>query len=508
MESSSQTRPILLRMSGIHKRFPGVHALKAVDFDVLEGEVHALVGENGAGKSTLMHILAGVHPQDEGEIAFNGSTSVRIVDERSAQAMGIGIVYQERSLVPTLNVAENVFAARQPINALGMINRGKLYKDTQQLLDRLNIRIKPTAIVEDISPALQQMIEIAKAISMDARLLIFDEPTAALTENEKNTLFDLIRQLKQHVGIIYISHRLEEIFEIADRVTVLKDGEKRGTFPVAEVDRERLISLMVGRKSLKYIDRTYEADLSQVAPILEVRSLSDHERVRDVSFSLKPGEIVAFAGLAGAGRTETALALFGAAARASGEIFMNGKRLDVRSPEDAIRAGIGYLSEDRRSLGLFLEMPIFQNIASASLAQFGSLFLNKSKMVGVAEEYRQKLSIATPGVSVPVQNLSGGNQQKVVISRWLLVDPKVLIIDEPTRGIDVGAKAEVHALLQELARRGAAIMLISSELPEVLAVADRILVMCEGRISGELDGRTATEEEILHLAAAFEPRAG
>lgn len=503
--NSAPPPPVLLRMSGIHKHFPGVHALKDVDFEVYKGEVHALVGENGAGKSTLMHILAGVHPQDEGEIFFNGAGSVHFTDERDAQLAGIGIVYQERSLVPTLNVAENVFAARQPINSVGIINRRKMYQDTQQLLDKLRIKIKPSQIVEDISPALQQMIEIAKAVSMNACLLIFDEPTAALTENEKETLFELIRELKKQVGIIYISHRLEEIFDIADRVTVLKDGEKRGTFPIDGVDREKLISLMVGRKSLKYFDHSQDRDLSQVPPILEVRNLGDADRVKDISFHIKPGEILAFAGLAGAGRTEMALAIFGATPRSSGEILVDGKKVSISSPQEAIKAGIGYLPEDRRSTGLFLEMAISQNIASARLDHFGKIFVNKNLMTQVANEYRQKLSIAAPDVSIPVQNLSGGNQQKVVISRWLLVSPKILIVDEPTRGIDVGAKAEVHSLLQQLARQGAAILLISSELPEILSVADRIIVMCEGRISGELDGRTATEEEILHLASAFEP---
>jgi ABC-type sugar transport system ATPase subunit len=505
MDSCDDTeeRSLLLQMTDIHKRFPGVHALKGVDFDVRQGEIHALVGENGAGKSTLMHILAGVHPQDQGDVSFNGRDDIHFASEREAQEAGIGIVYQERSLVPTLNVAENVFAARQPINGVGMIDRGMLYRDTQAILDRLQVRARPTDLVEDISPALQQMIEIAKAISMDAKLLIFDEPTAALTETEKNTLFDVMRSLKDHVGIIYISHRLEEIFEICDRVTVLKDGEKRGTFCVEDVTKDRLISLMVGREGVRASTRHLDAQTNQTAPIFEVRNLRDKGRVRGVSFAVRAGEILAIAGLAGAGRTETALAIFGGAPRASGEILVDGKPVEIRSPEDAIRLGIGYLPEDRRSAGLFLEMAVTQNIASAKLREFGNFFLSNRKMERVAKGYVEKLSIATPDVFRPVQNLSGGNQQKVVISRWLLVNPRILIVDEPTRGIDVGAKAEVHALLQQLADQGAAVIMISSELPEVLAVADRILVMCDGRVSGELDGRTASEEDVLHLASAF-----
>jgi len=505
VEKSSE-RPFLLRMTGIHKVFPGVHALKGVDFDVYPGEVHALVGENGAGKSTLMHILAGVHPQDKGEICFEGHENVHFADERKAQLAGVGIVYQERSLVPTLNVAENIFAARQPVNRFGLIERRKMFAAAREILGRLNMDIDPSMLVEDIPPALQQMVEIAKVMSMDARLLIFDEPTAALTESEKNTLFEIICALKDHVGIVYISHRLEEIFEICDRVTVLKDGEKRGTFAVKDVNKNQLISLMVGREKLTDMLRHADTDMSSVAPILEVQNISDKTRVRDVSFIVRPGEVLAFAGLAGAGRTELALAIFGAAEKTAGKVIFNGQPVEIRSPEDAIRLGIGYLPEDRRSSGLFLEMAINQNIASASLKHFGSFFLNDGKMVQVANDFREKLSIATPDVFRPVQNLSGGNQQKVVLSRWLLLDPKVLIVDEPTRGIDVGAKAEVHALLHSLARQGTAVIIISSELPEVLAVADRILVMCDGRLSGEVNGHTATEEEILHLASAFDKK--
>ena len=499
--------PVLLRMTGIHKVFPGVHALKGVDFDVRQGEVHALVGENGAGKSTLMHILAGVHPQDRGEISFNGQDNVRFADEREAQQAGIGIVYQERSLVTMLNVAENIFAARQPVNKLGLINRRSMFAESRKILKQLQMEdIDPGMLVEDIPPALQQMVEIAKAMSMNARLLIFDEPTAALTETEKNTLFDIIRNLKDHVGVIYISHRLEEIFEICDWVTVLKDGEKRGTFPISEVSKNQLISHMVGREKLKDIIRHEEIDFSKVAPILEVRNFSDKARVKNVNFCVHQGEVLAFAGLAGAGRTELALAIFGASEKTSGEILFEGKPVTIRSPEDAIRLGIGYLPEDRRSSGLFLDMAITQNIASASLGHFGKFFLNNNLMAKVANDFRKTLSIATPDVFRPVQNLSGGNQQKVVISRWLLLNPKVLIVDEPTRGIDVGAKAEVHALLHSLARQGTAVIIISSELPEVLAVADRILVMCEGRLSGELNGLTANEEDILHLASAFDQK--
>ena len=477
---------LLLSMRGIHKRFPGVHALKGVNLDVARGEVHALVGENGAGKSTLMHLLAGVYQPDDGTIDFAGCVDLRIPGEHAAQKLGIAIVFQERSLFNDLSVAENIFVGRQPINAWGRINRRELFEQTRVWLRHVALDVSPETLVCNLSPAQQQMVEIAKALSLQARLIIFDEPTAALTDVETRALFRVIEQLKeQQVGIIYISHRLEEIFGIADRVTVLRDGENQGTFGIAETSPEHLISRMVGRE-LARCRTGDETPSGEVA--LEVRDAGG------VSFNARAGEVLAFAGLAGAGRTELALALFGAR-QCNGEVRVNGKRVQIDSPADAIAAGIGYMPEDRKEAGLFLEMSIAQNIVGARLEHFRA-------QEGISEDFRQRLRIACRSVRQPVQSLSGGNQQKVVLAKWLLVNPKVLIVDEPTRGVDVGTKAEVHLLLRELARKGTAVIVISSDLPEVLAVADRIIVMREGRITGEMSFAEATEERILRYAYA------
>jgi ABC-type sugar transport system ATPase subunit len=497
----------LLEIRGIEKRFPGVHALKGVSLGVSRGEVHALVGENGAGKSTLMHILAGVQKPDAGEIVLDGRP-VKIADEKHAQRLGIGIVFQERSLFGLLSVAENVFAHRLPVNRWGVIDPRRLHAQTRAALARFGLeKIDPRAPVEQLSPSAKQMVEIAKALALDAKLMIFDEPTAALTEVETQALFRIIAQLKsQGVGVIYISHRLREIFEIADRVTVLRDGEIRGTLKVIETSVDDLVTRMVGREIQSRADEPGFADKGRIA--LEVRGLSNSRltadvraRLRDISFKVHAGEIVGFAGLAGAGRTELALAIFGASPRDSGAILVDGKPINARSPQDAIAAGIGYVSEDRKEAGLFLEMSVAENIAATRLGYFGPWWMDTGRLNAVARDYLYRLRIAAPDVKKIVRQLSGGNQQKVALSKWLLRDPKVLIMDEPTRGIDVGAKAEVHDLLRELARKGKAVILISSDLAEVLAVADRILVMREGRISGELSRHEATEERIMRYAS-------
>ena len=481
-----ETRP-LLSMRGIHKHFPGVHALRGVDFEVQRGEVHALVGENGAGKSTLMHLLAGVYQPDAGVIVFDSCEAVRIPSEHAAQKLGIAIVFQERSLFNDLTIAENIFAARQPINRWGRIKRRELFEQACHWMQRVNLSLRPDTLVCELSPAQQQMVEIAKALSLQAKLIIFDEPTAALTDTETRALFGVIEQLKQqHVGIIYISHRLEEVFEIADRVTVLRDGEKQGTFAINETSTANLISRMVGRE----LTRCRAGDTVAEGPVvLDVRNLNG------ISFTARAGEVLAFAGLAGAGRTEMALALFGARKHDAGEVRINSIPLQINSPADAIAAGIGYMPEDRKETGLFLEMSVAQNVVGARLEHF-------REQESISEDFRKRLRIACRSVRQPVQNLSGGNQQKVVLAKWLLVNPKVLIVDEPTRGVDVGAKAEVHLLLRELARKGTAVIVISSDLPEILAVADRILVMREGRITGELAFADATEERILRHAYA------
>jgi ABC-type sugar transport system ATPase subunit len=505
----------LLAVHNIQKSFPGVRVLKGVTFEVRAGEVHALVGENGAGKSTLMNILAGVHKADGGTISFDGREGVSIADERAAQRLGIAIVFQERSLFATLGVAENIFAARQPVRRFGRIDRAGMFAAARALLDRLGLgRINPATPVGELSPAEQQMVEIAKALSLDAKLMIFDEPTAALTQAETDALFRVIDGLRAGgVGVIYISHRLEEIFRLADRVTVLRDGEAQGTLGVRETNADELVRRMVGREVALHRRRTDRADEASPA-LLEVRGLTDAEELRgarpflrDVSFGVRAGEIVALAGLAGAGRTELALSIFGMRPRAAGEIFVGGRRVEINSPADAIRAGLGYAPEDRKELGLFLDRTIAENIAVARLDRFGSWWLDDRRSEGVAEEFRRKLRVACRGPRQTVGTLSGGNQQKVVLAKWLLAGPRVLIVDEPTRGIDVGAKAEVHELLFDLAREGRAVVVISSDLPEVLAVADRVVVMREGRVSGELDGREASEEGVMRLASVGAGRA-
>ena len=489
----------LLSMRGIHKRFPGVHALRGVSLDVRKGEVHAVVGENGAGKSTLMHILAGVVQPDEGIVDFDAQTNVVISHELVAQRLGIAIVFQERSLFSDLTVAENIFAARQPVNRWGKIDQRMLFEDTRKLLARVELALEADVQVNELSPAQQQMVEIAKALSLNAKLIIFDEPTAALTDTETRALFEVIQQLKARgVGIIYISHRLEEVFKIADRVTILRDGEGQGTFAVKDTNPDHLISRMVGRELVRC--RVGGEHGCSRSIVFEVRGLSD-ARLQNISFIAQAGEVLAFAGLAGAGRTELALCLFGARKYHTGEIRVEGRAVEIRSPRDAIRAGVGYLPEDRKEAGLFLEMSVAENVAAARLEEFGGFWMDEVREVRVAEKFRSQLRIASHDVRQHVQTLSGGNQQKVVLAKWLLVNPKVLIVDEPTRGIDVGAKAEVHRLLRELAAKGTAVIVISSDLPEVLAVADRILVMREGRLTGELSYEEATEEKIMRHAS-------
>lgn len=507
----STERVPLLRMTGIHKRFPGVQALKGVAFETLPGEVHALVGENGAGKSTLMHILAGVYQPDAGEIRIDDKPVV-FGNELSAQKHGVAIVFQERSLFEQLSVADNIFAARQPVR-FGRVCTGELYANTRRLLGQVGLeQVHPGTILSELSPAEQQMVEVAKALSLEARLIIFDEPTAALTETETRALFAVIRKLQNEAkGIIYISHRLEEIFEIAQRVTILKDGEGQGTLKTSEATENDLVRRMVGRE---LAGQQFLAAAGQArSPMLAVRNLAEDpwkrgQRIclKGISFTAEAGEIVAFAGLAGAGRTEVALSIFGARKWDAGEIHLNGQAVRIGAPEEAINLGIGYLPEDRKEAGLFLEMSIADNLGAAHLKHFGNWWFQNRSLARVTEDYISKLRVSCRSIGQPVQTLSGGNQQKVILARWLLVQPRVLIVDEPTRGVDVGAKAEVHALLRQLAASGTAVIVISSDLPEVLALGDRILVMSEGRITGELSSDEATEEAILKLASQHLPQ--
>ncbi len=493
-------------MREIRKAFAGIEVLKGVDFTVRVGEVHALCGENGAGKSTLMNILAGVHQPDAGEITLGGRTQAGFTSAQAAQRAGVGIVFQERTLFGPLTVAENIFAGRQPVTRWGMVDSRQLHAAAAAVLARVAPDVSAETTAAELSPAQQQMVEIAKALSLDAKVMIFDEPTAALTDAETGRLFAVIRQLQgQGAGIVYISHRLEEVFRIADRVTVLKDGAWQGTVPVAETTSDNLIRLMVGRDVEKIQTGASEA----VQPVLlEVRSLSDSTDhadgkpvLHDVSFHARAGEIVGLAGLAGAGRTETALALFGARSRGEGEIRLDGNRVSIRSPGDAIEAGLGYVSEDRKESGLFLDMSVRRNISAARLAKFGGWFFRDTEESGAARDFVTRLRIACRGIEQDTAHLSGGNQQKVLLARWLLANPRVLIVDEPTRGVDVGAKAEVHQLLRAYARQGHAVVLISSDLPEVLRISDRIYVMRAGRIAGEVSGDGANEEAVMRLAA-------
>jgi len=493
----------LVEMIDIDKAFPGVRALSRARFELRAGEVHALMGENGAGKSTLMKILSGVYTRDAGEVRLSGRP-VEIGSPREAQDLGIGIIHQELALMRDLTAAQNIFIGREP-RRFGILDESQLNRDAQAIFDSMNLKLDPQVRVETLTIARQQMVEIAKALSYRSRVLVMDEPTAALNDAEIAELFAIINRLKaEGVGIVYISHKMDEIKRISDRVTVMRDGEYVGTVPAADTPIETIISMMVGRT---LANEALVIPNTSTAPVaLEVRNLSRGRDIRDVSFSLRKGEILGFAGLMGAGRTEVARAIFGADPRESGEIWVNGQRVGISSPRDAVRAGIGYLSEDRKHFGFATGLDVRNNIALASLERFtgpGGL-LDDGAMRVTALDYIKKLAIKTPGDTQEARLLSGGNQQKVVIAKWLLRDCDILIFDEPTRGIDVGAKAEIYRLLIALAAEGKAIIVISSELPEVLRLSHRIAVMCEGRLTGFLPGG-ASQEEIMRLATLREP---
>lgn len=492
---------VLVSMEGIDKSFPGVHALDQARFELWAGEVHALVGENGAGKSTLMKILAGIYHKDAGRILYRGS-EVNIPNPRAAQHLGISMIHQEINLVPHLTLAQNVFIGREPRAGLRfMLNENEINAQTQALFDSMRLKLDPRTRASDLTVAKQQMVEIAKALSFNSQVLIMDEPTAALTESEIEELFRIIHELQARaVGVVYISHRLEELKQISDRVTVMRDGRYVDTVPAAEMPISRIISMMVGRTIYESAPEV-PADVGQPA-VLEVKNLNRAGVLHDINFRVREGEILGFAGLMGAGRTEVARAVFGADPIDSGEIYVGGKRVKIHSPGDAVAHGVGYLSEDRKRYGLALGLDVEANIALASFKRFldGSLLVNDKRMESNGKEYVSKLAIKTPSLRQRVRNLSGGNQQKVVIGKWLTADTQVLFFDEPTRGIDVGAKSEIYRLLNELAAQGKAIIMISSELPEILRMSHRIVVMCEGRITGELSAAEATQERIMHFA--------
>ena len=494
------SHPVILEMKGIVKSFGPVKALKGVDFDLRAGEVHALMGENGAGKSTLMKVLTGIHDANEGTIHYNGK-QVAYSKPKEAMEDGIVIVHQELNMMNHLTVAQNIFIGREEFRHNWLIDDGASIKKAKKLFDLLKLDINPTEKVGNLTVGKQQMVEIAKALSMDAKVIVFDEPTAALTESEINELFAIIEDLRaKGVGIIYISHRMDEIARITDRVTVMRDGEYIGTVNTKETTKDEIIAMMVGRTI--YEDPKAASAVADDAPVvLEVKNLSAGSSVKDVSFQLRKGEILGFSGLMGAGRTEVARLLFGADKKESGTILVNGKEVTINSPQDAIREGIGYLSEDRKRFGCIVDMTIADNTVMTNLDHYIKGFLiDDREIVKVSDKFVASLKTKTPSSKQLVRNLSGGNQQKVVIAKWLEQNSDILIFDEPTRGIDVGAKSEIYTLMNDLVAQGKSIIMISSELTEILRMSDRIVVMCEGRKTGELDISQATQERILALA--------
>ncbi|MBM3500669.1 MAG: sugar ABC transporter ATP-binding protein [Armatimonadetes bacterium] len=494
----------LLRMEGICKSFPGVRALHEVSFELRRGEVHALVGENGAGKSTLIKILAGAQERDAGTILVEDDVAHLRTPQAAIEA-GISVIYQEFNLVPHLSVAENIYLGREPRHWF-LVDFGTLRRGARALLDRLGASFSEAALVSGLSVAEQQMVEIAKALSVESKVLVMDEPSATLTDHELTALFEQIRRLKREgVSIIYISHRLEEVFEIADRVTVLRDGEVVGTAPVEELDSQKIIRMMVGRdlegqearsSGVAELGRTEERQ-----ELLKVEGLSRGEKVKGISFTLHRGEILGVAGLVGAGRTELVRTLFGADPATGGTIHLEGKLVRPRSPAQAIALGIGLVPEDRKLQGLVLGLTVANNVTLANLGAVSTAgAISGGRERQVAGGYVERLDIATPGVHQISRNLSGGNQQKLVLAKWLFAQSKVLIFDEPTRGIDVGAKQEIYRIMHDVADAGAGVIMISSELPEILRMSDRILVMHEGEVAGFLDAEEATPEKIMTLA--------
>lgn len=490
---------LILTMKGIDKTFPGVHALNNVDFELYKGEVHALMGENGAGKSTLMKVLTGIYKKDKGTITYEGKV-VEFSNPREAQQAGIVMVHQELNFLGHLTVAQNIFIGREYMKGR-RIDDTRMIEEAAKLFQRMRINIDPTEKMSNLTVGKQQMCEIAKAISHDAKIIIFDEPTAALTETEVEELFEIIRELKKKdIGIIYITHRMDEIKVITDRVSVMRDGAYVGTLISKDSTKNDIINMMVGR--VIYEEPKTESKVPKDAPVvLKVENLNAGRFVQNVSFELRKGEILGFAGLMGSGRTETARAIFGADPKESGDIYVNGVKVEINSPQDAVRHGIGYLSEDRKRYGIVVQRTVSENSTMACLENFmNGIFINKKKENKETEKYVESLAIKTPSVDQMVIDLSGGNQQKVVLTKWLIKNCDILIFDEPTRGIDVGAKSDIYKLMNVLVKEGKSIIMISSELPEILRMSDRIVVMCEGRKSGELSIEEATQEKIMHLA--------
>jgi ribose transport system ATP-binding protein len=491
----------VLRLEDIVKTFPGVRALDGVSFNVLPGEVHALMGENGAGKSTLMKVLGGILQPNEGHIFIDEEPTVMTTPVQ-AKAKGVVFIHQELSLADELTVAENIFLGELPLKSFGRVDWGTLYDDTNAILKQLNVGFDAKTRVGDLSIANQQMVEIARALTVDPKAVIFDEPTASLTDAEKVVLFDVISGLQSKgVGIIYISHRMEEIFKITDRISVLRDGQYRGTLNTRETNEEEVTHLMIGRK-LDLSRNVSHHEMGDVA--LEVRGLSCGKLFQDVSFNVRRGEVLGFYGLVGAGRTEIAETLFGLRDPSEGQILLNGQEVRIKSPIDAIGHGISLVPEDRKGQGLVLGMNCRDNM---TLPQVGDLtagpFVSDGAEIAIFDQYRDKLDIRTPSWRQTVGNLSGGNQQKIVIGKWLSMRPEVLIVDEPTRGIDVGSKSEIHNLIRDLAAQGFAVIVISSEMPEVLHVSDRIVAMYSGRVMREFTSDEVTEDSLIQAISGI-----
>lgn len=503
MEHITEKSELLLEMRGIEKSFAGVHALKGVDFTLKAGEVNVLLGENGAGKSTLIKMIAGAHQPDKGTIKLNGEPVI-LHDPTQAQALGVGTVFQEFNLIPYLTVYENIFVANQLTKGkyVKVLDRQEMIRRSEKVLESIGVHIDVTERVVNLGVAQQQMIEIAKALSMDAKLLILDEPSAVLTENETKALFRVVRDLRDKgIGVIFISHRLEEIYEIGDRITILRDGALVVTLDMHErkIEIDEIIKYMVGRS----LDEKYpRIHFERGKEILRVEGLSSGRRFQNVSFSLHKGEILAFYGLVGAGRTEVAKAIFGAYPKSSGKVFLHGEELNIHCPEDAIAHGISYVTEDRKNEGLILRLPIRTNMMLVDYKQLLDMgfLINEKKVEQICGGMMKRLQLNTKDLNLPAGSLSGGNQQKVSLGKWLVANSKVVLFDEPTRGVDIGAKVEIYNIINELVKEGVGVIMISSEMPEVLGMADRIIVMCEGKVTGELDAKTATQEQIMALA--------
>jgi methyl-galactoside transport system ATP-binding protein len=503
MEPSTNTN-YAIEMIGVTKQFPGVKALDDVTLQVKSGTVHALVGENGAGKSTLMKCLFGMYKMDAGKIILNNEERV-FNSAGDAMRAGVSMIHQELSNVPKRSVAQNLWLGREPISRFHLINHKKMIDDTKKLLEGLNFNFDPTAMMGNLSISQQQGCEIAKAVSYNASVVVMDEPTSSLTDNEVEHLFEIIRQLRENgVAIIYISHKLEEIFHVADEVTVMRDGRKVGAYPLSEMNSAKLISLMVGRENTERFPKV-ESTMGDV--YLQVKNLTaaNPRSFKDISFELHKGEILGLGGLVGAQRTELVEAIFGIRGIDSGEVIVKGKPLKKFTPQNAIRAGIGLITEDRRNSGIFPLLDIIKNTTIPSLGEYRNRIglLRHKELNETSEAYNKQLRTKTPTLKALIQNLSGGNQQKVILARWLMTLPDILIMDEPTRGIDVGAKYEIYMIMGELVKQGKAIIMVSSEMPELLGMSHRIMVLCNGRCTGFLNKDEATDEAVMHLATRF-----